>query len=279
MDANWAHHFTSWTVSNTPSQDTSSRWGHPVYYASAGDPSYAISDTGYSCGPPAASFCPSTVQIPNGAWHATGSDGGLSVIQPDGNTEIDFWQVQNGNPLSGGGTITVHDFGGLYLNGAGCCGGSTAANQGLPAGAIRGPDLTAGVINHALSVVAVCTNGSWVPPATGAALGGCPSAPPDGARFQLKLTDAQIDAMSVPAYEKVIYKAMAHYGIYITDTGGTPMDLQYDPSLPYVLFGNTSQTVMTALQAQGFSDPTAISLALPWSDFQIVSSCYAQGTC
>jgi hypothetical protein len=72
---------------------------------------------------------------------------------------------------------------------------------------------------------------------------------------------------------------MAHYGIYITDTGGSPMDLQYDPSLPYVRFGNTSQTVMTALQAQGFSDPSTISLALPWSDFQVVSSCYAQGTC
>jgi hypothetical protein len=279
MDANWAHHFTDWQVSNTPSLDTSSVWAHPIYWAVATDPSYTIVDTGYACSPPAATFCPTTAQIPNGAWHATGGDGHLGDIQPVGHSEIDFWQVQYANPLNGGGTITVHDFGGMDLNGPGCCGGSTAANQGLAAGAIRGLELAVGAVNHALSVVSPCTNGLFVPPATGAAQGGCPSAPPDGARLQLKMSDATIDGLSVPAYQKIILKAMAHFGVYVTDTGGSPMDLQYEPALEYTAFGNTSNTVMSYLVTQGYSDPVTISIALPWNDFQVVSSCYAAGSC
>jgi hypothetical protein len=227
-------------------------------------------------------MCPTTVQIPNGAWHATGSDGHLAVIQPDGHTEIDMWQVQNPNPISGGGTITVHDYGALDLNSSGCCGGSTAANQGLAAGAIRGPELAAGSINHALSVVAKCTSGTYVAPANGGgtACSTSPgSAPPDGARLQLKMNDTTISSLSVPAYEKTILRAMAHYGVYITDTGGSPMDLQYEPAIDYTTSGSTTNTVMSYLQTQGYSDPATINLNLPWSDFQIVSPCYAQGTC
>jgi hypothetical protein len=221
------------------------------------------------------------MQIPNGAWHATGSDGWIGVIQPDGHTEIDAWQVQNANPISGGGTLTVHDYGATDLNGKGCCSGSTAANQGLQAGLIRGPELAGGVISHALTVSVPCTNGLYVAPATGAALGGCGSAPPDGARLQLKMSDAAIAALSVPAYQKVILTAMAHYGIYITDTGGNPAqtDLLYEPAIDYTTFGNTSDTVMSYLKTQGYSDPTTISISLPWSDFQVVNSCYAAGTC
>jgi hypothetical protein len=124
-----------------------------------------------------------------------------------------------------------------------------------------------------------CTNGAYVAPATGAAAGGCPSAPPAGARFQLRMSDSQIDSLSVPAYQKVILKAMAHFGIFITDTGGSPMDLQYEPAVGYTSFGDTSNTVMSYLRTQGYSDPYTINIALPWSDFQVVSSCYGAGTC
>jgi hypothetical protein len=279
MSANWPANFTPWPVSNTPSNDESSLWGHPLYWAKSSDPTYTISDTGYACSSPYATSCPSTVQIPDGAQHALSRDGHLAVIQPDGHTEVDMWQVQNANPLSGGGTITVHDYGALDLNGSGCCGGSTAANQGLAAGAIRGPELATGVINHALSVSEQCSNGSYVPPAVDAAAGGCPGAPPDGAHLQLKMSDSQISALNVPAYQKTILTAMAHYGIYVTDTGGSPMDLNYEPAIQYTSFGNTSNTVMSYLQTQGYTDPTTITINLPWTDFQIISPCYAQGTC
>ena len=85
--------------------------------------------------------------------------------------------------------------------------------------------------------------------------------------------------MNVPSFEKVILKAMAHYGVFITDTGGNPMDLQFDPAIEYTSFGNTSDTVMSFLETQGFSDPYSLTISLPWSDFQVVSSCYVAGIC
>lgn len=72
---------------------------------------------------------------------------------------------------------------------------------------------------------------------------------------------------------------MTHYGIFITGTGGSPMDLKYEPAVQYTGFGNTSNTIMSYLETQGSSDPAWIDVKLPWSDFQVVSPCYAQGTC
>jgi hypothetical protein len=51
----------------------------------------------------------------------------------------------------------------------------------------------------------------------------------------------------------VILKAMSHFGIFITDTGGSPMDLQYEPAVGYTSFGDTSNTVITYLRTQGYS--------------------------
>jgi hypothetical protein len=280
MTGNWAPTFTPWGVSNNPANDEASLWGNPVYFAKSTDPLYTINDTEYACSPPNAdSTCPTSLRIPNGASHSLGGDGHIAVIQPDGHTEVDAWQVQNANPISDGGVLTVHAYGALDLDGPGCCGGATAALQGLLAGAIRGPELATGVINHALDVAEKCSNGGFVPPAMGTGAGGCAGAPPMGARLQLKMSDSQIAALNVPPYQKVILTAMAHYGIYITDTGGSPMDLYFDNALQYTGFGNTSNTVMSYLKSQGYSDPYTISIGLPWSNFQVVSSCYGAKSC
>lgn len=277
MNGSWAHNFTPVDFSNTPANDEPSNWQHPIYWAKSSDPTYKISA---SCGgSPAATSCPTTVQIPNGARPALGSDGHLSVIQPDGHTEVDFWQVSSSGALSGGGTISASNYGALDLDGQGCCGNATAANEGLPAGQIRAQEMAAGMIAHALTVSEKCSNGQSVPPATGSGSGGCSSAPPVGARLQLKMTDSQIAGSSYPAWEKTILTAMADYGIFITDTGGSPMDLGFEPAIQYTSFGNTSNTMMTWLKTQGFSDPAELTISLPWTDFQVVSTCYSQGTC
>jgi hypothetical protein len=269
MAGSWPNNFTPVSFSNVPANDEPSGWQHPIYWASAGDPTYAISG---SCSTSqVASSCPSRVQIPNGAEHALGSDGHLAVIQPDGHTEVDFWVVHNANPISGGGTLSANAYGGLDLNGSGCCGNSTAANEGLPAGQIRGPEMAAGVIGHALTVSLRCTNGGYVPPATGSGAGGCSQAPADGSRLQLKMTDSQIAASGYPNWEKIILTAMANYGIFVTDTGGSPADLGFEPAIQYTSFGNTSNTMMSYMATQGCSDPCTITISLPWTDFQVVS--------
>jgi hypothetical protein len=280
MVSKWPAHFALEEISNNPSNDEPSKWDHPLYWASSAAPTYTIKDTRYACRSLVSTSCPTTVKIPNGAYHALGGDGHLGVVQPDGHTEIDFWQVHNRNPLSGGGTVTVHGYGALDANGAGCCGGSTAAHQGLAAGQIRGQEMQNGEINHVLSVTVPCTDGRYVFPAKGSA-GVCSRrnhAPRDGERLQLKMTDSRVDAMGVSAPVKIILKAMIHYGLIVTDTGGSAVALQWEPALDYTSFGFVSP-LMTYLASQGFSDPATIAIRLRWTDFQVVKVCYTRGTC
>jgi hypothetical protein len=46
----------------------------------------------------------------------------------------------------------------------------------------------------------------------------------------------------------VILKAMSHFGIFIIATGGSPMDLRYEPAVGYTSFDDTSNTVMSYLR-------------------------------
>lgn len=270
--------FSPVTVSGNPALDTASNWDHPVYWAHPGDPAWRVSETEYP-----GNNNGQTVLIPNGARHALGSDGHLTVIQPDG-TEEDFWQVHNPNPLSGGGTLSASAGGSTPLGGSGCCTNSTAANQALAAGLIRGQELQAGVIDHALVVSVRCDNGSHVYPATGDG-SVCPNpanAPAEGQRLQLNMTDGQVDGLAIPAYRKIILKAMIHYGFYITDTGGSPWDLEFEPALDYTSYGYPNP-LLTYLQAAGLTTTNTYTLDLnsgvDWSKLQVVNPCYTQHTC
>lgn len=276
--------FSDMPVSNDPSQDEPSQWDHPLYWAHYGDPSYTIKDVDYPCEVvKRETSCPKTVLIPNGAEHALGGDGHLAVVQPDG-TEVDFWQVQNMNPISGGGTLTVSEYGALPINGSGCCGQATAAMQGLEAGEVRGQELQVGSINHALTIAVECSNGTHVYPAAGDG-DSCPDtayAPAVGQRFQLNMTDQQVDALNIPAYRKVILKAMIHYGFYIADVGGGPWDLFFEPALDYTSFGAPNPFVVYAKQAgltTGSSYTFTFNGGVDWSKLQVVNVCYTAGTC
>ncbi len=277
------HSFGNNTISNTPATDDPSNWTHPLYWAKATDPWYTIHSTQYGCAVGVnASACPTRVQVPDGAQHALAGDGHLAVVQPDGHTEVDFWQVHNANPISGGGTLSASGYGALDLNGSGCCSNSTAAHQGLAAGEIRGPELADGVINHALIVTMPCSNGTYVYPATGgtATCSNSTNAPPLGTRFQLNETDSQIDSQNVPRYVKIIEKAMEHYGVYFTDNNGGGLDLAFEPALDYVSFGSTADTVMSYLETQGLADPATVALStISPANLQVVAACYTRGTC
>jgi hypothetical protein len=270
--------FSDETVSNRAEADMASRHDHPLYWAHPGDPGYTVAETRFH-----GNNDGTTVLIPAGAQHAFGSDAHLSVIQPDG-TEEDFWQVQNPNPLTSGGTLTASAGGSTYLGGDGCCTNSTAANQGLAAGLIRGQELQAGAINHALIVTIQCDSGGYVYPATGHGTA-CTVpllGPAEGQRFQLNMTDSQVDGLAVPEYRKIILKAMIHYGFYITDTGGTPWDLHFEPAIDYTSFGYPNPLV-TYAQDAGLTDGDTFTFTLNdgvnWNNLQVVNVCYTQRTC
>ncbi|MFN8161334.1 MAG: hypothetical protein U0R52_09875 [Solirubrobacterales bacterium] len=204
---------------------------HPVYYASASDPVYKIHCTQWT------SSCEiegMSIHIPAAARPAGGDDGHMAVIDQAGGWEYDFWQVATVPLPASGGTINVSHggrtrWGTTDADGLGS--NATAAHFGLDAGSIRAEEWDAatsagGAINHALFMTTKCSAGFSVYPADpGTTAASCSSfgatnadAPPVGGHFYLDLSDAQIDALSVPAWKKPILKALAHYGMYVGDT-------------------------------------------------------------
>jgi hypothetical protein len=129
---------------------------------------------------------------------------------------------------------------------------------------IRAPELAAGHINHALFIVLKCAakgtgfgygatatsyGSSYVYPAThGGSV--CPAedtnAVPLGAHFMLAMSDAQIQALSVPAWKKTILTALAHYGGYVGDTGGPGFALMFESSTTYTALGLPDPLVVFA---------------------------------
>jgi hypothetical protein len=242
--------------------DTASDWGHPTYYAQPSDPVFRLDWTG---GGPGAAIDGMQIRIPNAAQAAGGGDGHMTVVEPDG-WEYDFWRV--GTKPDGGGTMTFAGGGRTRVDGDGLDSGATAANFGNLAGVIRAQELAAGRINHALFIVVACTskgtsfgygtkttsNGSMVYPASHGA-SACSSdtgdLPPVGARFQLAMTDAQIQALGVPGWKKTILTALAHYGGYVGDTGGPGFAFQFESGSTYTSFGATDPMVTFAKSADG----------------------------
>ncbi|MGB2711515.1 MAG: hypothetical protein WBC33_08345 [Conexibacter sp.] len=239
---------------------TTNDWAHPTYYAQPSDPFFTLDWTG---GGPGATIDGARIRIPDAARPAAGGDGHLTVVEPDG-WEYDFWRV--GSKPKGGGTMTFAGGGRTRIDGNGLDSGATAANFGNLAGAIRGPELAAGRIDHALFVVVKCvargtsfgygtrTSGSssYVYPATHP---GSPCStdstdlPPLGARLQLAMSDAQIATLSVPAWKKTILTALARYGGYIGDTGGPGLAFQFESGATYTSFGQPDPLVTFAKQS------------------------------
>ena len=137
-------------------------------------------------------------------------------------------------------------------------GGITAAGFSNQAGVIRLSEMKAGVINHALFMSVAWLERPGL--AFGETLGtngevADPNAPAMGQHFWLDMTPPQIDALSVPEWQKIILRAMAKYGMYVGDNGGSPWALQFESGDNYTSFGEPDPWVAYA-QAQGSRDPT-----------------------
>ena len=165
------------------------------------------------------------VRIPDAASVPGASDRHLTVVDQASGWEYDFWGVRS--KPAGGGRLVVRWGGRTRIDGDGLGSAAVAAGFGTLAGTLRPEELEAGVINHALALTVYCDNGRFVYPArqvsTPCSALGLPNkdAPSLGMRFQLAMTPAQINALRVPGYQKSLLRAMARYGMYVTDTGGT----------------------------------------------------------
>jgi hypothetical protein len=263
--------------------DTSRDWNHPTYYSRPGDPVFKLNCTRWCH----QGIDGDRIHIPDRARPAAGGDGHMTVVDQDGKWEYSFWQVTSKS--KGGGTMTFEEGGRGRVNGSGLGYGPTAAQFGTLAGIVRGPELLAGRINHALFLTVDCSNGRAVYPAgnnPGAACSETDSAPPMGARLQLAMSDAQIDSLSMPAWKTAILRALARYGAYVGDTGGSPWDIAVESGSTYTSFG--VEDPLVKLGRRGGADIDAdggvyhlnIGRGVDWGRYlRVVDPCVTRRSC
>lgn len=239
--------------------ETSSDFGHPVYFSQPGDPLYTLRPTEHWG---RNTIAGTRIRIPAGARPAGGSDGHMTVVTPDG-WEYDFWRAQA--PPPGGGTLTFAWGGRVRITGDGLGGSATAAHFGALAGVIRPEELAAGRIDHALFIVLRCTAsgtsfgfgarkrqswlGSYIYPAAAGASTcdeGNSGLPPLGARFALAMSSSQIAGLGLPRWKRAILTALARYGGYVGDTGGPGFALMMQSSSTYTSLGAPDRLAQVA---------------------------------
>lgn len=241
---------------NVGDPNSSSVYGHPIYFARAVDPVFTLHClNGPTWG--ACSIEGAEVHIPNGAQPAGGTDGHMGVIDQTNGNEYDMWQAQRA--AIDGGTLNC-TYGGMspFVGPGFTIGGgdATASHTNLGAGLIRSEELIAGQIDHVLFGTVPCCNGQVVAPSLtyggicdtvctgnqGGALGQV---------YMLAMSDAEIDALGKSLAGTAILKAMAHYGIMDGDENAWGFLLNaVTPSFSRTSVGDTDPIVAWA-EAQG----------------------------
>jgi hypothetical protein len=179
-----------------------------------------------------------TVRVPAGAFPAGDSDHHLSIEDDAGKRELDFYgaSMPSSQP---GSPFDVLAAGQCAYDGDGSdCSGSTATNIASSLGTIDPAIVRAverdphGTLPYALATSLLCASAAWVYPASfsdGFNTDRTPACrdhlapnarPPEGVRYFLDVSDAEIDATPNAAYDKVILRTLdrEHFGGTVTDT-------------------------------------------------------------
>ena len=165
--------------------------------------------------------------------------------------EYDLWLAKRPRPHDRSMHVGGAGFCSWEGDGTGCS-GADATNIAMAIDAIHAYALEAGeadarrgTLGYAVSTSALCADPTWVYPATysdGANTDRTPACaghtgkgerPPEGVRWFLDVSDAQIDATKNAPYVKVLLRTMdrEHYGGIVTDTnwsGAPGLTPQYD---------------------------------------------------
>ena len=261
-------------------------FGRAVYFDHRGDPIFSVhcTDGRRSCPVEGA-----RIRIPDAARVPGGSDGHVTVVDAASGWEYDFWRVKS--KPTGGGRLVVARGGRTRIDGDGLGSDAVAARFGTLAGLLRPEELQAGRINHALAISVLCDSGRFVYPASQrstscASLGlSDADAPAIGTRFQLAMSPARIDDLDVPDYRKALLRAMARYGMYVADTGGS-WGIVKDSGLETLSFGLDDRWVGIA-RAVGapYWEPDrryAINIrsGVDWARYlRVIAPCVARRTC
>jgi hypothetical protein len=252
----------------------------PVYWSHSSDPLVKLVCTGHESG------CPNgaTVRIPAAARPSANGDGHMTVVDQEHGVEWDFWAAsrpENGEmKIGNGGKLPIGANSGTGLEGR-----AEAALLGLLGGLIRAPELSAGKIEHALAMTTPCEqlNDVWPSPPWGQGDHVCRYERP-GPHFasllQLNMTPAEIAATGAPKWQRTIMTAMAQYGVYVVDTGGTRdhhLSLMYEDDLSFTSFGYAGKLAAFVKSEGGTTELTGVSI--PTAKFRVIDPCVPQKTC
>lgn len=194
-------------------------WEHPVYWAKATDPirTYRMSQGGWT--PPIHGY---RAHCPVDARPAKGSDGHLTLIQPDG-TICDSWVTDLSTP--GDIRASWADF--ATWDGHGTC---TAGQFACAAGIVTPQELIRAYrhpkrdpIAHALFIVTLWHSGITGPTKrevqANQRMLKDPSVPRFGEHLYVDMTNRELKTK--PKHIRPLIRAMRDYGMYVGDTGGS----------------------------------------------------------
>jgi hypothetical protein len=266
--------------------DTASDWWHPTYYSQPTDPLFTLHCYEASWG--TCSIERHRIRVPDKARPAGGGDAHMTVVDQAAGWEYDLYKVRS--KPKGGGTLEFRWGGRTRIDGDGRASDATASRYGNLAGIIRAQELEAGAIRHGLFMVAYCDSGEFVYPAL---KGGrsCSSiglsnkgAPPMGARFQLAMSESQIDALAVPPWKKTILRAMARYGMYVGDTGSGSWAIQAESGSTYTSFAYEDRLVTFArangVPSSGGKYVFGLKDGVDWARYlRVIDPCEGNGSC
>jgi hypothetical protein len=219
----------------SPVPDDQTRPGggsRPLYYAANSDPLVELVATEPWGNNP---LTGRKIRVPQTAVAEEASDGHLTIVLAPNDAKVagetvDLWQAQpvkDGRLMfawGGPGNMT-----GTLLQSEGLS--ADAAGFDLEGGQVRGPELKAGVILHALVVAVKDVKPTYVYPASHTdGSSDEAGAPAMGQHFYLDYSDAEIAALPVLPWKKTILTALAHYGFYVGDSGNNTLGFIWEGS-------------------------------------------------
>ncbi len=294
-NSDWLEQFD---ISSLVFGDSARDGGIPAYVSRPQDPLFTL-----HCTEPFGGRCEiegKQVRIPAaarpaGVWPDPPfpTDGHLTVVDPRSGWEYDLWAVST-KPL-GGGQLTFAWGGRTKIDGRGLGSAAVAARFASLAGPVRARELISGRIDHALAIGVPCTDGVVYPasgrsiPCDEAALPGV-GAPPIGARFQLDLSEEEIDDLGIPEWQKTVLRALARYGGFVSDTTSQAnWGVEMESGAAFRSFGEPDPRIAFARRfgatPEDFNGNGEQELWLywspeiDWSRMRVVDPCVTRGSC
>jgi hypothetical protein len=251
----------------------------PVYWSHSSDPLVKIVCVGTES-------CPNGTQIriPSGARPDGNTDGHITIVDQEHEKEWDFWAAsapEHGEMKAvAGGQVPIGNGTGTGLGGV-----AEAAHLALLGGLIRAPELAAGKIEHALAIAVPCEQRADVWPAPSEAQGDhiCPReglGPHLGSLLQLNMSAAEIAASGAPKWQQTIMTAMAKYGSYVVDTGGTRgkyISFMVEDDASYTSFGYPGE-LSAFIKSQG-GEHELVGLPILVTKLRVIDPCVPQRRC